>query len=129
DHGPNRKRPDNAPALHKQEPVVVAGKDPGILQQIEALVWDAQRPSKDECADRVRRNNYRHEGQKWIIDESAGIDRDLIEAKKEGDRRGRERVQAEERREGDENSDRKSKRRPLRWIIDRKQTAKCCTEH
>jgi hypothetical protein len=32
-------------------------------------------------------------------------------------------------RERDEDADRKSKRRPLGWIVNRKQTAKCCTEH
>jgi hypothetical protein len=38
-------------------------------------------------------------------------------------------VKAKEWRKRDENPDRESKRRPLGWIIDRQQTAKCCTKH
>jgi hypothetical protein len=67
--------------LHKKLLVIVAGKDPWVLQQFEPLVWDAQRPAKDECAHRIRRNNYRDERQKWVVDEGSGVDRDLVEAK------------------------------------------------
>ena len=38
-------------------------------------------------------------------------------------------MQTQEGREGNENAYRKCKRRPLRWIIDRKQTAKGSTKH
>ena len=97
-HGPHRKGPHNAvPALHKKQLVIVAGKDPRVLQELKPLVWDAQRPAKDECADGVRRNNYRNERQKRVVDEGSGVDRDLVETKQKGERRRHDRVQAEER--------------------------------
>ncbi len=57
------------------------------------------------------------------------VDGDFVEAKKKGHRRGHDRVQTEERRERDEYADRKSKRRSLRWIIQREQTAKGGAKH
>ena len=100
-----------------------------MFQKFNTHVGYAQRSTEDKSADGVRRNNYRDEGQEGIVDERAAVNGNLVEAKKEGHRRSHDCVQAEEWREGNEYADRKSKRRSLRWIIQREQTAKGRAKH
>ena len=100
-----------------------------MFQQFDTRIRDAQGSSENERADGVRRNDYRNESQKGIVDERAAIDCNFVEAENERHRRGHDRVETKEGGEGDENSDGKSKRRSLRWIIQREQTAKGRTKH
>jgi hypothetical protein len=61
-------------------------KDPGFFRAPGPRLGCAK-AAKDECADRVRRNNYRDERQERVVDEGAGVDRDLVEAEQKGERR------------------------------------------
>ena len=76
-----------------------------MREQFESFVRNTQRTPEDKRSDCVGSNDYRHERQKGIVDESARVDRDLVEAKNEGQDGGHDCVQAEERREGDEDAD------------------------
>ena len=99
-----------------------------ISQQLHAFVRNRQRTSENESADGVRDDDDRDQRQDRVVDKSPGVDRDFVEAEGKRDHGRHDRVQAQKRRESDEYPDRKSKRRPLGWIVDRKQTAKCGTE-
>lgn len=76
-----------------------------VSQQFDALLRNRERASEDERADGVRNDDDRNQRQDWVVDKSAGVDRDLVEAKGKGDHGRHDRVQAQERRESDENAD------------------------
>jgi len=86
-------------------PVILTGKEVGVFEQFDAFVGNAQRASEEKRADCVRSDDYRRQRQEGIVDESAGVDRNLVEAKNEGQRRGHDCVQAEQRREANEDAD------------------------
>ena len=90
---------------------------------------NAQRAPENKSADSVGSNDNGNESQKRIVDKSAAVDGNLVETKKKGKQRGQNCMKPEEWREGNENSQRKSKRRSLRWIVQRKQTAKGGAKH
>ncbi len=115
--------------MQKQFLVIRAGEQLRIAQQLHPFRRNPHWFSQHQGAKSVRCCNDWHEREKGIVDEGAGIDRDLVEAKQKRDEGRHDRVKSEKRREGDENAYRKSKRRPLRWIIDREQTAESGTEH
>ena len=54
-----------------------------IFQQFQPFVRNAQRPAEDKCTDGVGSDDDRDERQERIVDESAGVDRDLVETKQE----------------------------------------------
>ena len=94
---PTRKRPDDVPALHKQLPVIVAGKDARVLQQFQAFGGNTQRPSEEKCTNSVRNDDDWYERQERIVEKSAGVDRDLVEAKDEGHGGRHDRMETEKR--------------------------------
>ncbi len=63
------------------------------------------------------------------VPKSPAVYGDLVEAKEKSNQRRQYRMKPKEGREGNEYSDGKSKRRPLRWIVQREQTAKSHTKH
>ena len=76
-----------------------------IPQQFDAFVGYRERPSKNKCAHGVGGDDDRNERQYRIVDERPCVDRDLIETKGKRDQRCHDRMQAEKRGEGDENTD------------------------
>ena len=109
--------------------IIVARKESWVLEQLHTLIGNRQWAAEDKCADSVRSDDYRHQCQKGIVEERPRVDRNFVETKEECYRGRHDRVETEERREGDKYAYRKSKRRPLGWIIDRKQTAECSAKH
>ena len=100
-----------------------------MRQEFEAFVRNAPGAAQDEGTHAIRSDDYGDERQKGIIDKRPGVDGYFVEAKEKGDHGRHDGVKTKKWRKGDENTDRKSKRRPLGWIIDRKQTAKCRAKH
>lgn len=98
-------------------------------QEFDTRGGNPQRTSKNECPDGVRSNDDRNQSKKRIIDKSPAIDGNLVETKNKGNQGCQNCMESKERREGNENPKRKSKRRSLRWIIQREQTAKGGTKH
>lgn len=85
--------------------MIVSGSEQmGMPQKFDAGGGNPERPSENEGTDGVGSNDDRNESQKGIVDKGAGIDRELVEAKKKSHQSCEDGVKAEERREGDENS-------------------------
>ena len=100
-----------------------------VLKKLDACGRDSQRTSGDKSTYRVGCDDDGDKRQKGIIDKGSAVYSELVETKKKGNQRRQDCVKAEEGREGNEYANRKSKRRPLRWIIQREQTAKGGTKH
>ena len=100
-----------------------------LFQQCDALCRNLNWPAKYKGANRIRGNDNRDERKEWVVNKRAALDGDFVEAKQESDGGRHQSVQPQKRREGDENTDRKCKRRPLWWIIQREQTAKGRAKH
>lgn len=127
--GANAERPNNLPALVKQLAVIVATQGMRILQQGDPFFGNSDWPAEEKCANRIRRHDDRNQRQKRIINEGATVNGDLIEPEDECDKGGENCVKAQEGAEGDKNADSKCKRRSLRRIIQREQTAEGRTKH
>ena len=76
-----------------------------VLQQLHAFVRNRERTAENESADGVRNDDDRNEGNDRVVDESARVNRDFIEAKGKRDQRCHDRMQTEKRGEGDKNAD------------------------
>ena len=85
--------------------IIVAGKDPRVLQQLHTFIRDREWAAQYKRTDGVRRDDYRHQRQERIIDERARVDRDFVEAKQEGYRGRQDRMETEKRSERDEYAD------------------------
>ena len=77
--------------------IVNGGQRMRMPQKFDTRGGNPQRASENECPDGVRSNDDRNERKEGIVDEGAGVDRDLIEAKQEGDQRRQDSVQTEKR--------------------------------
>ena len=64
-----------------------------VLQQLHAFVRDRERAPEYEGAYGVREDDDRNERKDRVIDESARINRDFIEAKGKRDQRCHDRVE------------------------------------
>src|SRR5919112_2758398 len=100
-----------------------------VAQHLDAPPGQREGPAEQRRADRVGRQDYRHERQEGIVDERARVDRDLVESEDEGGERGEYGVQADERREGYEDADREGERRPLRRVVQSEQAAEGAAKH
>lgn len=109
----------------KEPPPVIARQQVRLLQQVQTFIGQRQRTAQQKRSRRVGRKDDGDEREDGIVDEGSGIDRYFVEAKDEGERRRHHGMQAEEGRKGYEDTDGESKRRALRRIINREQTAKC----
>ena len=98
-------------------------------EKLDAVWRNSDWSSQQKSADRVRRDDDRDKRQKGIIDKGAAVNRDLIKTKRKGNKRGENCMEAKEGGEGDEYANGKSKRRSLRWIVQREQTAESRAEH
>lgn len=76
-----------------------------MFQQFDAGGRNSHRASENKSAERVRRDDDGYEREERIIDEGARVNGDLVEAKNEGNQSCHDRVQPEEWREGNEDSD------------------------
>src|SRR4029077_20349364 len=100
-----------------------------MSQKFDAGRGNPQRASKDKRSDRIRGNDNRDQREKRVVDKSPTVDSNLVDTQNEGNQSCQNCMESKKRREGNENAKRKSKRRSLRWIIQREQTAKGGTKH
>ena len=121
--------PNDLPAFAKQLVIVVGGQQVRIPQKLDTGGRNSQRAAKKKSSDSVGGHDDRNQRQQRVVNESAGVNRNLVKAKEKSNQRCDYCVQPKEWGEGDENSDRESQRRSLRWIIKREQTAKGGTKH
>ena len=84
--------------------IVIGREQMRVSQQFDARSGNPERTTEDKSADRIRRDDDRNESEEGIVDESAAINGNLVEAKKKGNERRQNCMQAEEWRKGDENS-------------------------
>src|SRR2546423_3245456 len=114
--------------MEKLSPVS-GGQKMRLLQERKVFVRERERSSHNKRADCVRGKNDGHEREERVVDESARVDCNLIEAEQKGYDGRHHRVQAQKWRERYEDAYRESKRRTLRRVINREQTADSCAKH
>lgn len=76
-----------------------------VPQKCDAFVGDCEGSSEKKGAYRVRNNDDRNQRQNRVINKRTRVNCDFVETKGKRDQRGHDRVQAEKRGEGDENTD------------------------
>src|SRR6185503_10407373 len=109
--------------------IVSSGQGMRMSQKFDTGGRDTQRTSENKRSDGIRSNDDRNQGEKRVVYERATIDGNLIETKNTGNQSCESCMESKEWGEGNENTERKSKRRTHRWIIQSEQTAKGGTKH
>ena len=85
--------------------MIVTGREQmRVPQQFDARGGNPERTAENKSADGVRRDDDGNEGEEGVVDESAAIYGNFVEAKEKGNERRQNCMQAEKWREGDENS-------------------------
>jgi len=100
-----------------------------MSQKFDTCLRNPQRTSEDKSSNGIGSNDDRNQSEKRIVDKSPAVDSYFVEAEYKGNQSCQNCMETQERGEGNENSKRESKRRSLRWIIQREQTAKSGTKH
>ena len=100
-----------------------------MSQKFDTCLRNPQRTSEDKSSNGIGSNDDRNQSEKRIVDKSPAVDSYFVEAEYKGNQSCQNRMKTQERGEGNENPKGESKRRSLRRIVQREQTAEGSAEH